>query len=91
MAASPLPTVFEDIGDVLEDLLPGERVASVVRPKNAAARAKPETEALATLVAIVFGGVCAVPITLWLLKIIAPREFAKLSTVLPDFLTSWLR
>lgn len=91
VAASPRPTIFEDIGDVLEDLLPGERVASVVRPRNAAARARPEAGALATLVAIVFGGVCAVPITLWLLKIIAPRELEKLSTVLPNFLTAWLR
>lgn len=34
------PTIFEDIGDLLEDLLPGETVMSVVRPREIPQRPK---------------------------------------------------
>lgn len=87
----PRPTIFEDIGDILEDLTPGERVASVIRPKNAAKIAKADSESLASLVAIVLGGVCAIPMTLVLLRITSPKEFENLAASLPDFLTAWLR
>jgi len=33
------PTIFEDIGDLLDDLLPGEAVMSVVRPRDIPQRA----------------------------------------------------
>jgi serine/threonine protein kinase len=38
LPAAPRPTIFDDIGDILDELGPGESVASVVRPQIAARR-----------------------------------------------------
>ena len=59
--SSPPPTVFEDIGDVLDELLPGEQVASVVRPRKVPSLSAPASSPVATMIAIVLGGICALP------------------------------
>jgi hypothetical protein len=83
------PTIFEDIGDILEDIRAGERVASVVRPTNAAALAKPEYEALATLIAIVLGGACALPAVQLILWWAFDQDPLLVGKALPDFL-EWI-
>lgn len=81
--------IFEDIGDVLEDLLPGERIASVVRPKNAAAPARPEAEALSSMIAIVLGGACALPVTQLILWWVVGQDPLGIAPLLPEFL-QWM-
>lgn len=54
------PMIFEDIGDVLEDLLPGENVISVVRPRTLPRRSKPADMAPALVIAVALLGVCVV-------------------------------
>lgn len=90
-AANSHPPVFEDVGDVLADVQVGEVVASVVRPRSAAVLNRTDAGAVGTLVAVVLGGLCAIPLTLFLLQMISPREFEKVSALLPGFLTAWLR
>lgn len=85
-AASPRPTIFEDIGDVIADLRPGERVASVVRPRKEAALVKPEHEAIMSLIAVVFGAVCAVPLAMTILWLISPAKYVQTVNLLPGFL-----
>lgn len=90
-ATSPRPTIFEDMGDVLGDVRPGERVASVVRPRKVAVVSRRDAEAVGFVAAIVLGGVCAVPIFLGLLRIISAEAFERVAAGLPNFLTAWLR
>lgn len=90
-AAARPATIFEDIGDVLEELLPGEEVPSVVRPRRFVPRAMPVDSPVATLVAVAFGGICAIPIALLILRVIAPAAFRRVVEALPDFLKTWLQ
>lgn len=84
--ANPRPMIFEDIGDVLEDLRPGERIASVIRPKNAAALARRNAEALASVIAIVFGGVCGLVLTQLILWWVMGKDPFGIAPSLPGFL-----
>jgi hypothetical protein len=73
-AAAPVPSVMtqredsasnatdDDIGDVLAAPQGDECVPSVVRPRRVAARSR-SGGVLATLVSVVLGGVCALPIS----------------------------
>lgn len=83
------PTVFEDVGDVLAGPLPGERVASVVRPRNASALAKNENEAIATLIALVFGAACALPVVQLILWWFLDQDPLSVGKALPDSL-EWI-
>lgn len=85
-AAGPQPTISEDVGGVIGAMLPGEEVAPVVRPRNVPRRVRFEENAVATMLAIVFGGMCAVPLVLIILHVFAPEQFKLIIRVLPAFL-----
>jgi len=87
--ASPRPTIFEDIGDVLDDLKPGEQIASVVRPRTTASLAKPGHEAIATLIAIVLGAACALPAVQLILWWAFDQDPLNVGKSLPNFL-EWI-
>lgn len=89
--ASRPPTIFEDIGDLLDELRPGEEVASVVRPRRSGQRADLVESPLATLIAVILGGACAIPIVLILLRLISPTQFDLVAGLLLDFLSAWVR
>jgi hypothetical protein len=84
-------TVFEDMGDVLDELLPGEEVASVVRPRSRGRRVVPVDGPVSTVIAVVLGGACAIPVALVLLRFISPAQFDRVAAGLPRFLSDWLR
>ena len=85
------PTIFEDMGDLLDDLLPGEQVPSVMRPRRIPRLSTPPSNQVVTMIAIVFGGVCALPVTLIILRFVSKKRFDDVASVLPDFLVGWLR
>lgn len=85
------PTIFEDMGDLLDDLLPGEQVPSVVRPRRIPTLSAPPSNPAVTMIAIVFGGFCALPVTLIILRFVSKKSFDDVASVLPDFLVGWLR
>ena len=89
--SSPPPTIFEDMGDLLDDLRPGESVASVVRPRKVPQLSAAPSSPVATMIAIVFGGVCALPATLIILRFVSKKRFDDVASMLPDFLVGWLR
>lgn len=88
-AAIPLPAIFEDIGDILDELTPGEKVASVVRPKNAAVLPRSEDSPVVGLIAVVFGGFCALPATQLILWWVLDKDPFKLASSLPEVL-QWI-
>jgi ribosomal protein L37AE/L43A len=90
-APPPPPTIFEDMGDVLEDLVPGERVPSVVRPRTVPRVSSAPTSTVGFMLAVVLGGLCAVPVTLALLRFISPKQFENVAGMLPEFMVAWLR
>lgn len=85
----PQPTVFDDIGDVLEDIMPGEQVASVVRPQNPGPSAQAADSPVATFINIVLGGFCALPITQMILWWVFGKDPLKLAPMAPEILR-WL-
>lgn len=85
----PPPTVFEDMGDVLPELLPGEQVASVVRPRKPPAAAIPSS-LVATMIAVVLGGICSLPAVLVILRLVSKQKFEAVAAMLPEFLVGWL-
>jgi hypothetical protein len=85
------PTIFEDMGDVLEDLGPGEQIPSVVRPRTAPRVSPAPNSTVGFIMAVVLGGVCAVPVTLALLRFISPKQFDSIAGILPEFIVAWLR
>ena len=88
-AAIPLPTIFEDIGDILDELTPGEKVASVVRPKNAAAQPRSEDSPVVGLIAVVFGALCALPATQLIVWWAFGKDPLRIAKMLPEALR-WL-
>ena len=89
--SAPLPpVVFEDIGDVLDDLLPGEQVASVVRPENVPRLSAVASNPLMTMIAVVVGGFCALPATAWILAMLFPERYREIVAGVPDFIRGWL-
>ena len=90
-AASRPSTIYEDMGDVLDELLPGEEVASVVRSRTLAVRPASGESPVATILAVVLGGVCAIPIAMILLRIISPKQFELIVDTLPRALSGWMR
>ncbi len=46
---------------------------------------------LATFIAVVLGGVCAIPVTIILVRVISPKAFFNLQPILPRFVFDWLR
>jgi hypothetical protein len=83
------PGSFEDIGDILDELRPGEKITSVVRPRNAAALAGGNANQLAALIAVVSGGLCALPITQLILWWIVGKDPLRVAASLPGIL-QWL-
>ena len=88
---SPPPTIFEDMGDVLDELMPDEHVPSVVRPRNVKQPSASAGNALAALAAVVAGGICALPVTLIILRFVSKKRFEDVASMLPGFLVDWLR
>lgn len=84
--AGPQPTISEDVGVAVGAMLPGEEVALVVRPRNVPRRARSEENVVATMLAIIFGGMCAVPVVLIILHMFAPEQFKQIIRLLPAFL-----
>lgn len=68
----PSSTGFEDMGDVLEDLLPGESVASVVRPSNFPHLHQPAVNPLAHPIAVILCLACGI-----LAVLIVPRYWER--------------
>ena len=88
----PRPLIFEDIGDFLDDLLrPGEKVPSVVRPRHVPPVARVPFNPMAAVITVVAGGVCALPATLIILRIVSKNQFDAVASILPEFLVGWLR
>lgn len=85
----PLPTVFDDIGDLVDELLPHEKVASVVRPRPVVAAIRPANDSVASVLALVGGGVCALPITQLILWWVFNQDPLGVAKILPEFLR-WL-
>jgi hypothetical protein len=83
------PGIFEDIGDILDEFRPGEKIASVVRPRNAAALAGGNADQLAAFIAVVSGGLCALPITQLILWWIVGKDPLRIAASLPGIL-QWL-
>lgn len=79
-------TIFEDIGDVLDELVPVDRVASVVRPKKVGVDANQRYESLAFLVAIGLGAACSLPIALFILWYGFDTNPIRIGQALPDWL-----
>jgi len=84
------PTVFEDIGDMVADLLPGEQVTSVVRPRNVLRLSPPPSNPVVTMIALVFGGVCALPVTAWILVTFFPEKYREIVAGMPHVIRNWL-
>jgi len=63
----PPPTIFEDIGDLLDDVLPGEKVASVVRPRHVPRLSAPPKSPLVIMVEMILGGVGGIAVALAIL------------------------
>lgn len=64
---SPPPRIFDDMGDVLEDLLPGEQVPSVVRPRQVPRLSSPPKSPLVLMVEMILGGAGGIAVTLAIL------------------------
>ncbi len=90
-APLPPPTIFDDMGDVLEDLLPDEKVPSVVRPRKVPQLSAPPSSPVATMITLVFGGFCAVPATAWILATFFPDRYREIVAGFPGFIRGWLQ
>jgi hypothetical protein len=88
---TPPAPIFEDTGDVLDDPLPGAHAASTVQSRFVPRPSVFPSGPLATMVAVVLGGVCAVPATLVILRFVSPEQFERVAELAPKFLTDWLR
>lgn len=81
----PRPTVFEDIGDFVDELAAGEPCPPAEnRPHVAAPR--PASESVAQVIAVVLGGLTALPITQLLLWWVFLQDPLRLAPALPP---SW--
>ena len=76
-------------GRSLDELIPGEKVASVVRPKNAAAQPRSEDSPVVGLIAVVFGGFCALPATQLIVWWAFGKDPLRIAKMLPEALR-WL-
>jgi len=85
------PIISEDIGDTMADPLPEEQLALVVRPRNIPRPYKHADQPVATFIAVVFGGVCAIPVALTILRLISKERFDRVAVLLPEFIVAWLR
>lgn len=91
-AAAPTsqrPAISEDMGDILDEIAPGECVPSVVRPSNAAALAPANDHAVANLIAIMLGGACALPATQLILWWVFSKDPLKVASSIPEVF-QWL-
>ena len=88
-SAGPVPTIFDDIGDVLDDVMPSEPAPSVVRPRNIPVRRSSTGDALFNIGSMVFGGLIAVPITQMILWWVLRRDPMGVAAMLPEALR-WL-
>jgi len=79
------------MGDVLDELMPDEHVPSVVRPRNVKQPSASAGNPLAALAAVVAGGICALPVTLIILRFVSKKRFEDVASMLPGFLVDWLR
>jgi hypothetical protein len=75
---------------VLDDTLLGEQVPSVVRPRNVRRSSASQSNPVVAIIAVVFGGVCALPATAWILAMFFPDRYREILTSLPDSIKSWL-
>ena len=88
-AAPPLQAsaaISEDSGDILEEPRPGEEIASVVRPRRSYEHCQRHSSLVATLFAIVIGGMLALPITQLILWWIFHKDPFAIAGLLPDAL-----
>ena len=90
LTVEPPSTIYEDVGDVLGDFRPGENVLSVVRPRNVPRIKRAEANPILTFAAIILGGICALPVTAILLRIINAERYREVMRSLPTFLRDWL-
>lgn len=85
----PAPPIFEDIGDVLDELVPGETVASVVRPRLIQGLPQSSARPVAMLSAILLGGFLALPATQLILWRVFHKDPLGIARLLPESLR-WL-
>lgn len=83
-----VPCIFDDIGDLIEEILPREaarvNVPSVVRPQVVTEVSLHDGSGAATVVAIVLGGACALPATQLILWWVFAKDPLGIATMLPE-------
>lgn len=89
LQAEAVPCVFEDIGDVLDEILPGEHVASVVRPQNVPYVPPPARSLVSDLIGMVLGGIVSLPLTQMIVWWGLRRDPLGIAEMLPEALR-WL-
>lgn len=85
----PAPPIFEDIGDVLDEPVLGEKVASVVRPRQIQGLPQRSGSSLALISAILLGGFLALPATQLILWRVFNKDPLGVARMLPESLR-WL-
>jgi len=62
----------------------------VVRPRKVPSLSPPPTSPIATMIALVFGGFCALPATAWILATFFPDRYREIVAGVPGFIRGWL-
>jgi len=84
------PTIFEDVGDPIDVASPGPPPRSVVRPRNMPSLSPHKESAVPQLIAVVFGGMCALPLTQLLLWFVFQKDPLGVASLLPAALRALL-
>jgi len=91
---SPMPeppaTIFEDVGDSIDVAPSGPPPESVVRPRNMPPLSPHKESAVPQLIAVVFGGLCALPLTQLLLWFVLEKDPLGIASLLPAALRALL-
>lgn len=61
--AIPVEAVCTDVGDVVSDMPSGQHVPEVIRPRRTSAGSRASAWPIAGLIAVLLGGLCALPAT----------------------------
>lgn len=71
---APTPVVFEDVGDVVEDGVAEGPAPEVVRPRNIPSLSPEKESPLLPVLAVVLGGLCAIPVALAILWFVMGQD-----------------
>jgi len=87
---APPATIYEDVGDSIDVVPPGPLPQSVVRPRNMPSLSPHKESAVPQLIAVVFGGMCALPLTQLLLWFVFQKDPLGVASLLPAALRALL-